>query len=905
MLLYVVFGLMSEQVLAAETLIYDNSNDSGHYYPPGLNTEIADYGTSSGGNVVKFTIGYSTTQTDPGIITIRFYSGVDGSTNPDFATFLKSFQLSDLPGSGTYYRDYSIHTQDQFTLASGNFGYSYEFDNSATGSIIASGGTGNEDKFWEWGYDDIGGWDWYLYWFGGSPYAGFYMKVYVVQPVISGYVKDGSGTGVDGVSALADNGGGSDITDVNGFYEITVPYDWSGTVTASKTGWDMTPSSRVYNDVTDNLSNENYIAYQLTISEDPYELAWARQLGTSGHDTSYGVVVDAASNVFISGYTEGSLGGSNAGGSDAFVSKYDTFGSLLWTRQLGTSGWDVSYGVAVDTTGNIFISGRTSGSLGGSGAGGNDAFVSKYSTTGSLLWTRQQGTSGHDVSYGVAVDTAGNVFISGKTEGSLEGSNAGDEDIFVSKFDTTGSLLWTRQLGTSSEDRSYAVATDVAGNVFVSGETQGSLNGPNKGGYDIFVSKYDPSGNLLWTRQLGSPWREESYAVATDTAGNVFISGYTEGSIGGSNAGSWDAFVSKYNTTGSLLWTRQLGTSTLDVSDGVAVDTAGNIFISGETLGSFDGPNAGEADAFVSKYDPSGNLLWTRQIGTSNIDGSCDVATDEYGKIFISGITSGSLDGPNAGERDAFVVKYKVSPQILEAAPTLDALADFSNGDSNLVDDGTSIMVQNFAFAEIDRRGVLEFDISAIPDEATITSATLELDIILKSGSGDNQPILYLHGYEGNGTLEIADGQVPLNLIGQSDPILALDVITISLNTDYIGSLLSVTNYLGLLALGDENAKQAGFVTIEGQITGAWFAPKLTIEYQLCELTADVSPDEGNGIVNFSDWAVFANAWQSTSNPPSANWNPKCDIAPEGGDGIVDMDDLKVFVSQWLQCSCD
>ena len=108
---------------------------------------------------------------------------------------------------------------------------------------------------------------------------------------------------------------------------------------------------------------------------------------------SYGVSADGLGNVYISGYTYGSLGGPNAGSDDAFVSKYDAAGTLQWTRQLGTSAIDRSYGVSADGLGNVYISGYTSGSLGGPNAGGNDAFVSKYDAAGTLQWTRQLGTS--------------------------------------------------------------------------------------------------------------------------------------------------------------------------------------------------------------------------------------------------------------------------------------------------------------------------------------------------------------------------------------------------------------------------------------------------------------------------------------------------------------------------------
>ena len=136
----------------------------------------------------------------------------------------------------------------------------------------------------------------------------------------------------------------------------------------------------------------------LAWAEDPYEVAWTRQLGTSSDDYSHSVAVDSAGNAFISGHTDGSLNGDNAGQWDAFLVKYDSDGNWLWSRQLGTSSYDFSESVAVDGAGNAFISGSTQGNLGGNNAGLTDAFLTKYDSDGNLLWTQQLGTSSYDSS---------------------------------------------------------------------------------------------------------------------------------------------------------------------------------------------------------------------------------------------------------------------------------------------------------------------------------------------------------------------------------------------------------------------------------------------------------------------------------------------------------------------------
>jgi hypothetical protein len=252
--------------------------------------------------------------------------------------------------------------------------------------------------------------------------------------------------------------------------------------------------------------------------------------------------------------------------------------ALEWVRQFGTASSETGHGVSADDLGNVYISGITFGSLGGPHAGNGDAFISKYDAAGTLQWTRQLGTTLQDSSSSISADGLGNVYISGETGGSLDGPNAGPGDVFISKYDGTGNLQWTKQIGTNGDDDSNGVSADGLGNVFISGQTTGSLGGPfggcfNPGAFrDAFISKYDAEGNLQWTKQLTTAEQDESHGVSADGLGNVYISGYTGGSVGGPNAGGWDAFISKYDAAGNLEWSRQLGTAGVEESFGVSAD---------------------------------------------------------------------------------------------------------------------------------------------------------------------------------------------------------------------------------------------------------------------------------------------------------------------------------------------
>ena len=186
----------------------------------------------------------------------------------------------------------------------------------------------------------------------------------------------------------------------------------------------------------------------------------------------------------MTGYTLGGLDGSNAGSYDFFVVKYNSSGTKQWTKQLGTSNEDYANGVATDSSGNVYVTGYTSGGLdNNTSAGSDDIFVVKYNSSGTKQWTKQLGTSSRDIAYGVATDSSGNVYVTGTTVSGLDGNtNSGSQDLFVVKYYDNGTKQWTKQLGTSRGDYAYGVATDSSGNVYVAGGTNGGLDGNTSAG---------------------------------------------------------------------------------------------------------------------------------------------------------------------------------------------------------------------------------------------------------------------------------------------------------------------------------------------------------------------------------------------------------------------------------------
>jgi hypothetical protein len=368
-------------------------------------------------------------------------------------------------------------------------------------------------------------------------------------------------------------------------------------------------------------------------------LDWSRQFGTPLNDFSWGVSADGLGNVYISGDTDGNLGGPTAGGSDAFVSKYDSAGNLLWSRQLGTGRDDHSEGVSADGMGNVYISGWTYGSLGGPNAGGDgispDAFVAKYNAAGDFQWVRQLGTTGEDFGQGVSADALGNVYLAGFAEYGLTDPNSSNYNAFVAKYDAAGNLHWTRQVPSFDSHYNQGVSADGLGNVYLSGDNLGSPGYPYAGSAVAFVNKYDSNGTIQWTKQSAD---ESSPRVSADRFGNVYLSGST---------------VTQYDSNGNLKWSVPLESNTR--SEAVSADPLGYVYISGFSL------VVNHDTAFVRKYDIAGHLIWTQQFPSSQSDEATGVAADALGNVYASGNFNGSIGGFESGGGDVFLAKYSDS----------------------------------------------------------------------------------------------------------------------------------------------------------------------------------------------------------------------------------------------------
>jgi len=396
----------------------------------------------------------------------------------------------------------------------------------------------------------------------------------------------------------------------------------------------------------------------LTINVSPMFLLAPRLEGTARDEYAYAMARDANGNLVIAGITYGDFSSPTSAPSvtaNAFIVKYDASGQKLWTKQIGDAIIDTAaYSVAADGIGNIIITGITGSNLfGQTNQGNGDCFVSKFDPSGNHLWTSLIGGPDDDFGNAVAVDAGNNIYVTGQTYGTLTGAaTAGLQDAFVAKFDPAGNRQWLRQFGSGGTDSGESVAIDPYGYVFVAGFTDGSLDGNgNIGSYDLFISRFDPQGNNRLTKQLGSTDSDQATSI-TIVGGSIYVAGNTFGNLDGklnldASGNTSDIFVIKYSASFVKQATWLFGTAQSDKLFGVAVDSTGSIYLSGSTAGAFAGyTNSGGLDCVVIKLQSAGIAEWTRQISTSSThDDHNAIAIDSLNGVVLSGSATGTFDG--------------------------------------------------------------------------------------------------------------------------------------------------------------------------------------------------------------------------------------------------------------------
>jgi len=349
------------------------------------------------------------------------------------------------------------------------------------------------------------------------------------------------------------------------------------------------------------------------------DVLWTRTYDSpgAGDDIGWGIAVDGSGNVYVTGYEE------VAGEEDnIWVRKYTSGGDVVWTRTYNGAddGDDIGYGIAVDGSGNVYVTGYETVS----GEGGN-IWVRKYDSDGDVVWTRTYNGAANswDEGSSIAVDRSGNVYVTGYEESGA----ANDRDIWVRKYNSNGQEVWARTHNGpgSDDDEGYGIAVDGSGNVYVAGCEWGV------GEEDIWVRKYTSGGDEVWTRTYNgtASQNDQGYDIAVDGSGNVYVIGYEI--VAGESRNIW---IRKYNSEGDEVWTTTHNGifDGWDEGYGIAVDGSGNVYVTG-----CHQVSGASLEIWVRKYDSDGKEVWTRSHNGDGERSGFDIAVDGSGNVYVAG----------------------------------------------------------------------------------------------------------------------------------------------------------------------------------------------------------------------------------------------------------------------------
>ncbi len=462
-------------------------------------------------------------------------------------------------------------------------------------------------------------------------------------PPVPSYAARGNGTATDGRGNVY----------VTGFFNS--PYITFGTIT---------------------LTNDSIGANMYIVKYDAGgNVLWAKS-PVGIQNVGDGITTDGSGNVYVTGWFASStitfstqtgtitLTNAKDGSHDMFIVKFDSSGNALWAKSAGGNGGSSGGNIVTDGSENVYVMGGfgsstiTFGATTLTNVGLSDIFIVKYdATSGNVVWAKSFGGSSDDTGVGIASDASGNVYVTGyffspsmtfvTPAGTIILTNAGYTDMFIVKYNASGTVLWAKGVGGNSFDQANRAAVDGSGNVYVTGFFGSSsitfgnvtLLISKSGNFDMFMVKYDPSGNVLWAKSTGGisvgSSNVQGTGIAINSSGNVFATGWFNSSsitfwntAPLKNNGKADVYIVKYNATdGSVIWARSAGGTNMDEGNSVATDGSGNVFVTGYflsptiTFGNILLSNTtgskGDADMFIAKYDANGNVPWAHCAGAS------------------------------------------------------------------------------------------------------------------------------------------------------------------------------------------------------------------------------------------------------------------------------------------------
>ncbi|UZN06753.1 SBBP repeat-containing protein [Leptospira santarosai] len=395
-----------------------------------------------------------------------------------------------------------------------------------------------------------------------------------------------------------------------------------------------------------------------------------------------GIAIDNENFVYVTGNTnKGVYRAEPIGNRDLILGKYDSKKNPIWTKQVGAAKTNLDVkDVAVDSHGNAYVIGDTKNSFASPLSGEQDLFLIKFNSDGSQAWAKQTGCIGNKYytnARKIAVDTFGNSYIIGNSNGPL-GGNATGSNGFIIKFDSDGNQIWVKQISVNGSNTLIylnSIAIDKTRNIiYVAGSGRANFANdtvPGVGFLDLFVLRYDSNGNRQFFAQLGFPSSTtEGSSLNVDPFGNVFVGGTSNGNFESEKKSNFRGLLVKYDPSGVQQWVRQfefgptVNERKQTVITAITNDANGNVFTTGygsEYIVDDTNTSIGKNDLFLAKHNSSGQIQWTRQIATSRSSTfSTGIGLDSEGNLYCSGYTSQNMNQiPKKGFNDLFLLKFK------------------------------------------------------------------------------------------------------------------------------------------------------------------------------------------------------------------------------------------------------
>ncbi len=396
---------------------------------------------------------------------------------------------------------------------------------------------------------------------------------------------------------------------------------------------------------------------------------WKQEFGSNKNDVATSVTVNNKNSIFLTGYTYGSMeNDTQAVQSDIFLMNLDSNGNKIFSKQNSSKSRSIITSLIVkeckdedkDYYYDIYMTGYTEGTFDdGVSRGKIDAFI-----TYGLPYPQNFGTPEDDKATSMIVNENNIKFITGTTKGSTSVETPfGGDDIFLVLIEKSFTV-WATQFGTDKDDNSIAVIQNSNSELLVVGDTEGSFNGNTSDNLsNIFIAKFTELGEKVWIKEFEIPKGTKTTAATSDKEGNIFITGYTNGSIGSNtNLGKNDIFLVKVDSNGNKVWDTQWGTLEEDKGNSLAIDSESNIYVTG-----FVSSDKGiDSNVFITKFNNDGSQIWHKNWGTDFDDQASAIAVDTNSDIFVTGNTKGNLYKNKKGECEIFITRLSKSGKTIK-----------------------------------------------------------------------------------------------------------------------------------------------------------------------------------------------------------------------------------------------